>query len=129
MQLQVAEIAARNAYPGGCEAMSSWALKSCDIYRDGGSLGAVLTDGSDESVSLFLQIARWDHPKDARHYQSLWVSGGERPGRRGDEIAASSSEERAWLTRLRGTTLADDLDERVRELFGCLVDALAERNA
>ena len=73
-----------------------WKLDSCDIYRYGGSLGAVLSQGT-KHVSLFLQIVPWDKPPKICQYRSLWVSEGQIPDCHGEEVTAASEVERDWL--------------------------------
>ena len=102
-------------------------LLACEIYRDGGSIGAVLSH-SGRMVSLFLETGPWDHPEDPKFYRSLWVSDGEIPDTHGTEIQPSSDREKEWLARCRNSQRAESLDEQAEVLFGALLDALSERN-
>ena len=98
-------------------------LVACEIYRDGGSLGAVF-NVQEGFESLFLRTEPWDHPDDAT-FGSLWVSNGEIPDTHGVEIQPSSLAEREWLLRCKRAALSNDLDEGSASLFSahdhCLV--------
>ena len=108
-------------------AESRYKLVACEIYRDGGSLGAVLSH-SNKPVSLFLEIGPWDHPNDPKTYRSLWVSDGEIPDAHGVELQPSSASEKQWLARCTNVRHANDLDEHSVQLFEAFVDALTQRN-
>ena len=102
-------------------------LIACDVYRDGGSLGAVLAHAN-KRVSLFLEIGPWDHPNDPKVYRSLWVSDGEIPDTHGTELALSSPSEKQWLARCQNIHHADNLDDRTVETFATFVNVLDQRN-
>lgn len=107
-----------------------WNLVWCDIFRDGGSLGAVLRRDS-ENLSLFLQVAPWDKPPQIMEYKSLWVSKGESPDHHGEEISAGSDSEREWLWELENNVRTDTAQECYRysqEHFSNLLAALRRRN-
>ena len=99
-----------------------WRVKQCDIYRDGGSYGAVLErDG--RHFSLFLKVAPWDHPSERNGYLNLWVSEGELPDAQGESCTSGSAEERRWyeiikraLTHECDDTTLERLLEFIREL-------------
>jgi hypothetical protein len=104
-----------------------WKLVFCDIYRDGGSLGAVLSEGTTE-VSLFLEILPWDRPPKIFQYKSLWVSQGPIPNSHGEEVPVASSIERHWLWQLENNVSTDTSGKDEQMRFRQLVAALRARN-
>ena len=106
---------------------SFWNLEFCDIFRDGGSLGAVISQGT-KRVSLFLEVVPWERPDEPRRYRSLWVSDGEIPDRWGEEVPARSESEREWLARLQNDVSAEAADDNCRVHFRELIAALHDRN-
>lgn len=104
-----------------------WNLDFCDIYRDGGSLGAVLSQGT-KHVSLFLEIRRWDKPPAIPQYENLWVSEGQVPGSHGEDLTAGSNAERHWLRQLENEVSTEAAAKGYKMRFGELVAALRLRN-
>jgi hypothetical protein len=74
-------------------AASSWRLLDCDIWRDGGSYSATLAN-DEGTVALLLQVGPWNHPREV-HYEALFVSNGDDPGRK--EAVVSAAAEVNWL--------------------------------
>jgi hypothetical protein len=99
-----------------------WRVKWCDIYRDGGSYGAVLERDS-SLFSLFLDVAPWDHPSQRNGYRNLWISEGELPDAQGQCCESGSADERRWYEILKhasthecNDTTLERLPELIREL-------------
>ena len=73
-------------------------LIESDIWRDGGSISAVVLDG-ELHRAFWLQTNRWDHPRDAGH-DNLFVSEGDRPELKQKIVEVASADERQWLDYL-----------------------------
>lgn len=106
---------------------SNCKLIFCDIYRDGGSLGAVLRQ-ADGSVSLFLEIEPWDQPSESRVYGSLWVAEGEIPSRKGVKLEPASQDEKKWIELCKEAQPSRYLDDRSIKHFANFLDILMRRN-
>lgn len=71
-------------------------LISCEVWRDGGSYSATVSNGP-RVVSLWLQINAWDR-LEAAAYEALFVSEGPDPTQK--ERVAEGIESRRWLAIL-----------------------------
>src|SRR6186713_588557 len=74
-----------------------WQLVSCEIWRDGGSYSAVLTDGA-RTVALWLQVSSWRRLED-RRYTGLFQSEGSDATLKSARLSAE--DEARWCQALR----------------------------
>lgn len=107
--------------PPHARSADTWRLTWCDIFRDGGSYGATLSNG-DDHWALWLDVLPWDHPRDQR-WGALFVSAGDVPERMERVLGIGSEEEQLWLRRL-STSDQSGVDEegriQCREMVGIL---------
>ena len=73
-------------------------LIGSDIWRDGGSLSAVVLD-RDGPRSFWLQTNSWNHPRERGH-EHLFVSEGTNPESKVNRIDIASIDEHRWLDYL-----------------------------
>jgi hypothetical protein len=104
-----------------------WKLEWCDVYRDGGSLGAVLCEG-EERIALFLEVVPWDKPPETLQYKGLRGSEGEIPDSRGEKVPVEADAERSWLWQLENNVRTDLAQDGDRTRFYELLSALRNRN-
>jgi hypothetical protein len=98
-------------------------LINSEIWRDGGSLSAIISDGQ-RVTSFWLQTNMWDKPSEKQHLE-LFVSHGGQPELKEAFVARGSPEERNWITFLCEASLedaSDDAKERFSELLQILRD-------
>jgi len=96
-------------------------LVRCDIWRDGGSFSATVSD-QEQHRSFWLQTNQWSHPRDRGH-EHLFVSDGSDPEAMQHKIEVSSTEEGKWLDFLLGvddTGAAPESKEVFRHMIGVL---------
>ena len=74
-----------------------WQLLACEIWRDGGSYSAVLTDG-EKTVALWLQVSSWARLEE-RRYTGLFQSAGSDATLKSSRVSAP--DEALWCEALR----------------------------
>jgi hypothetical protein len=103
-------------------------LLEAEIWRDGGSLSAVVKNDYGETFSHWLQTTHWGHPRKASH-SNLFVSTGSRPELRTRKVEISSDEERLILELLKAKASSiTDCDEGGRAHFASALSILHARN-
>jgi hypothetical protein len=96
-------------------------LIQSDRWRDGGSISAVVLDGT-QHRSFWLQTNSWDHPRQAGH-EHLFVSGGDNPEAKENRIEISSVEEQRWLdylVRVNDTDATLESKDQFQKMIGVL---------
>mgnify|MGYP000843964698 FL=1 len=101
-------------------------LVEAEIWRDGGSLSAVVRHDNGEIISYWLQTTHWNHPSEASH-SNLFVTPGDRPELLQRKVEIRSEEERVILEHLDATTITE-CDERGQEHFARMLSILHDRN-
>lgn len=102
-----------------------WRLIEAEIWRDGGSYSAVITDGA-QSLALWLQVNAWTELTQ-RSYGALHVSPGSDPTLKAQRIPPT--DERQWLTLLSEQTDTASASDIARQCLGEIVAILRERTA
>jgi len=100
-----------------------WQLVSCEIWRDGGSYSAVLTDGA-KTVALWLQVSSWRRLED-RRYTGLFQSEGSDATLKSARLAAH--EEARWCQALRQVLATAPSADTGADLLGEFVEILEKR--
>jgi hypothetical protein len=101
-------------------------LVAADIWRDGGSLSAVVLQDNGESISYWLQTTSWNHPREAAH-SNLFVSPGSNPELLQRKVEIRSEEERQLLELLDATVITE-CDEEGQGHFARMLSILHDRN-
>ena len=70
----------------------------CDIWRDGGSISAVVSEG-DRTLSFWLQTNDWNLRQEAGHL-NLYLSEGMNPELKQTKIDLASADEYKWILYL-----------------------------
>ena len=99
-------------------------LITCEIWRDGGSLSAIIADGQ-RATSFWLQTNMWDKPGE-KQYLDLFVSHGDQPELKEILVPRGSPEERNWMAFLGEVSLEDSSDD-AKERFSQLLQILRDR--
>lgn len=99
-------------------------LIQSEIWRDGGSLSAVITDGQ-RAISFWLQTNMWDKPSDKNHLE-LFVSEGDQPELKETRVGIASQEEVEWTEFLTGVSV-EDAGEESQERFSEMLHVLRSR--
>src|SRR5688572_7285062 len=100
-----------------------WRLLSCEIWRDGGSYSAVLTDGV-KTVALWLQVSSWRRLEE-RRYTGLFQSDGSDATLKSARVSAH--DEARWCQALRQVlATASGADAGITQLAE-FVEILEER--
>lgn len=95
----------------------------CDIYRDGGSYGAVVADG-ERRTALFLEIHRQHRSHVFHSYGALWVAEGELPSVGTHRVATHAVAERDWLEVLLKLDTSD-ATQNSRDLLARMIAAMS----
>jgi hypothetical protein len=99
-------------------------LITCEIWRDGGSISAVVLDGQ-RHKAFWLQTNHWNHPRERGH-ENLFVSEGNNPESKENRIEIASPIERQWMDYL---ARVDDggAGQEEKKLFQTMIQLLQER--
>lgn len=100
-------------------------LVTSEIWRDGGSLSAVIRNEDGNVSSYWLQIAPWDLPREAVH-SNLYVTAGAAPEMRQHRVEINSEEERALLALFQSADV-QGCDSREKDLFAEIISILQQR--
>ena len=98
-------------------------LIQSEIWRDGGSLSAIVEDRQ-RVTSFWLQTNSWDRPTDREHLK-LFVSDGEQPELKQTQVGVGSVEVARWTEFLSEASVegaTDESKERFSELLQVLLD-------
>lgn len=101
-------------------------LINAAIWRDGGSLSAVIEDEDLQLKSYWLQIAQYQDFED-RHHEHLYVSEGDDPLRKECRVEIQSEQEEALHQKLKLTEVTQS-DDEPRRPFAQLVQVLQSRH-
>lgn len=101
-------------------------LVHADIWRDGGSLSAVIETASGDLKAYWLQ-SEW--PSDLQHctHTNLYISDGEDPLRKTNRLEMESPAEGSVLNTLKITDIAHSTAEH-RKHFASLIQVIEERH-
>ena len=103
--------------------MTTSILDSCDIYRDGGSYGAVLRDPSSTAIAIFLEVVPWDLPTEPSNYECVWRNDGEIPDPSGTCFRFHENETVELLDWMRNADVSNasiESKERFSEMYNAL---------
>jgi hypothetical protein len=101
------------------------AVIDCDIWRDGGSISAVVTD-DDRTLSFWLQTNDWDVPQEAGHL-NLYLSEGMNPQLKQTIIELASTDEHKWFLYLLQVDTSK-LNDTSLEIFHKFLNTLMLRH-
>jgi len=100
-------------------------LVEAEIWRDGGSLSAVIRNDDGSVSSYWLQTTHWNHPSEASH-TNIFITVGSSPELCQHRVEVASDEEHAVLALFTSTNTTG-CDPTGREHFARMVETLQNR--
>lgn len=101
-------------------------LINAEIWRDGGSLSAVIEEEGFQLKSYWLQVGQYHDFKD-KHHEHLYVSEGDDPLQKECRVEIQSEQEEALLQKLKLTEVTQS-DDEPRRRFAQLIQVLQSRH-